>query len=164
MAGTHSYSTTGIVARGGIYVAGDNKVYKFNVPGGTPTPTPTATATASQRLQHCNCDGDCKFHSNIYTNGHRDWHANIDPNCHATPPRLRRQLDPNCHRKCESDTDTQTNAHSETPYDTEAAPESAAKAVGRRIIGSARDRTCCFRRRAETNFPSAFRRLVLIRA
>jgi hypothetical protein len=25
-------------------------------------------------------------------------------------------------------TDTQTNAHSETPYDTEAAPESAAKA------------------------------------
>ena len=45
MAGTHSYSTTGIVARGRIYVAGDNKVYAFTVPGGTPTPTPTATAT-----------------------------------------------------------------------------------------------------------------------
>jgi hypothetical protein len=30
--GTHSYSTTGIVARGRIYVAGDNKVYVFKVP------------------------------------------------------------------------------------------------------------------------------------
>jgi hypothetical protein len=41
MAGTHYYSTTGIVARGRIYVAGDNKVYAFTVPGGTPPPTPT---------------------------------------------------------------------------------------------------------------------------
>jgi outer membrane protein assembly factor BamB len=40
MAGTHSYSTTGIVARGRIYVAGDNRVYAFRLPGGTPTPTP----------------------------------------------------------------------------------------------------------------------------
>jgi len=32
VAGTHSYSTTGIVARGRIYVAGDNKVYLFKVP------------------------------------------------------------------------------------------------------------------------------------
>jgi len=47
MAGTHSYSTTGIVARGRIYVATDNRVYAFKVPGGTPTPTPTATATAT---------------------------------------------------------------------------------------------------------------------
>src|SRR4030095_14659596 len=31
MAGTHSYSTTGIAARGRIYVAGDNKVYAFTV-------------------------------------------------------------------------------------------------------------------------------------
>jgi Domain of unknown function (DUF2341)/PQQ enzyme repeat len=45
MAGTHSYSTTGIVARGRIYVATDNKVYAFKLPAGTPTPTPTATAT-----------------------------------------------------------------------------------------------------------------------
>ena len=45
MAGTHSYSTTGIAARGRIYVATDNKVYAFKVPGGTPTPTPTPTAT-----------------------------------------------------------------------------------------------------------------------
>jgi Domain of unknown function (DUF2341)/PQQ enzyme repeat len=45
MAGTHSYSTTGIVARGCIYVATDNKVYAFKLPAGTPTPTPTATAT-----------------------------------------------------------------------------------------------------------------------
>jgi hypothetical protein len=45
MAGTWSYSTTGIAARGRIYVAGNNKVYAFAVAGGTPTPTPTATAT-----------------------------------------------------------------------------------------------------------------------
>jgi outer membrane protein assembly factor BamB len=31
MAGTHSFSTTGIVARGRIYVATDNKVYAFKV-------------------------------------------------------------------------------------------------------------------------------------
>jgi hypothetical protein len=43
MAGTHSYSTTGIVARGRIYIATDDKVYAFAVP--TPTPTPTATPT-----------------------------------------------------------------------------------------------------------------------
>jgi hypothetical protein len=43
MAGTHSYSTTGIVARGRIYVAGDNKVYAFAVPIPTPTPTPRVT-------------------------------------------------------------------------------------------------------------------------
>jgi outer membrane protein assembly factor BamB len=41
MAGTHYYSTTGIVARGRVYVAGDNKVYAFAVPGGTPPPSPT---------------------------------------------------------------------------------------------------------------------------
>jgi outer membrane protein assembly factor BamB len=45
MAGTHSYSTIGIVARGRIYVATDNKVYAFKLPGGTPTPTPTGTPT-----------------------------------------------------------------------------------------------------------------------
>jgi PQQ enzyme-like repeat protein len=45
MAGTHSYSTTGIVTRGRIYVAGDNKVYAFKLPGGAPTPTPTPSAT-----------------------------------------------------------------------------------------------------------------------
>src|SRR6185295_2166311 len=36
---------SGMVARGSIYVANDNKVYKFNVPGGAPTPTPSATVT-----------------------------------------------------------------------------------------------------------------------
>ena len=34
MAGTHSYSTTGIVAGGRIYVAADNKVYAFRVGAG----------------------------------------------------------------------------------------------------------------------------------
>jgi hypothetical protein len=45
MAGTHFYSTTGIAARGRIYVAGDNKVYAVAAPLPTPTPTPTPTAT-----------------------------------------------------------------------------------------------------------------------
>jgi PQQ enzyme repeat len=45
MAGTHYYSTTGIVTRGRIYVAGDNKVHAFALPGGMPTPTPTVTPT-----------------------------------------------------------------------------------------------------------------------
>jgi hypothetical protein len=47
MADTHSYSTTGIVARGRIYIASDNKVYAFTVPGGASTPTPTPTPTPS---------------------------------------------------------------------------------------------------------------------
>jgi hypothetical protein len=44
MTGTRKWNS-GIVARGSIYVANDNKVYKFNVPGGTPSPTPTVTPT-----------------------------------------------------------------------------------------------------------------------
>src|SRR5436190_9168453 len=36
---------SGMVARGSIYVANDNKVYKFKLPAGTPTPTPTVTVT-----------------------------------------------------------------------------------------------------------------------
>ena len=47
MAGTHSYNTTGIAARGRIYVGTDNKVYAFKTPAGTPTPTPTASPTPS---------------------------------------------------------------------------------------------------------------------
>ncbi len=44
MTGTRKWNS-GMVARGSIYVANDNRVYKFDVPGGTPTPTPTATST-----------------------------------------------------------------------------------------------------------------------
>jgi len=47
MAETHYYSTTGIVARGRVYVAGDNKVYAFAVPSASPTPTLTPTPTLS---------------------------------------------------------------------------------------------------------------------
>ena len=47
MAGTHRYSTTGIAARGRIYVAGDNKVYAFAVPASSPSPTPSPTPTAT---------------------------------------------------------------------------------------------------------------------
>jgi hypothetical protein len=46
MAGTHYYSTTGIAARGRIYVAGDNKVYAFDA-AESPTPTPTAAPSAT---------------------------------------------------------------------------------------------------------------------
>jgi hypothetical protein len=58
MAGTHSYSTTGIVARGRIYVGADNKVYAFFPPfvdptcdracGSRPTPTPGAPGFPSR--------------------------------------------------------------------------------------------------------------------
>ena len=47
MAGTHSYNTTAIAARGRIYVGTDNKVYAFKLPTGTPTPTPTPTPGAT---------------------------------------------------------------------------------------------------------------------
>jgi hypothetical protein len=46
MTGTRKWNS-GMVARGSIYGANDNKVYKFNVPGGAPTPTPTATPSAT---------------------------------------------------------------------------------------------------------------------
>jgi outer membrane protein assembly factor BamB len=45
MAGTHSYNTTGIAARGRIYVGTDNKVYAFVTPGGVPTPTPSPSVS-----------------------------------------------------------------------------------------------------------------------
>ncbi len=44
MTGTRKWNS-GIVARGSIYVANDNKVYAFRLPGGTPTPTVTPTPT-----------------------------------------------------------------------------------------------------------------------
>jgi hypothetical protein len=44
MTGTRQWNT-GMVARGRMYFAGDNKVYAFQLPVGTPTPTPTPPAT-----------------------------------------------------------------------------------------------------------------------
>jgi hypothetical protein len=46
MTGTRKWNS-GIAARGSIYVANDNRVYKFNVPTGTPTPTPSVTPTST---------------------------------------------------------------------------------------------------------------------
>jgi hypothetical protein len=46
MTGTRKWNS-GTAARGSIYVANDNKVYAFRVPGGTPTPTPSATPTST---------------------------------------------------------------------------------------------------------------------
>ncbi|HZR06403.1 MAG TPA: PQQ-binding-like beta-propeller repeat protein [Candidatus Udaeobacter sp.] len=51
IAGTHYYSTTGIAARGHIYVAGDNKVYAFAVPGGTPRAAPTPRPRPNPHLR-----------------------------------------------------------------------------------------------------------------
>ena len=62
MAETHYYSTTGIVARGRIYVAGDNKVYAFAVPTSTATPTATATSLLRQHLH------PVQVHSETYSN------------------------------------------------------------------------------------------------
>jgi hypothetical protein len=44
MTGTRKWNS-GMVARGSIYVANDNKVYKFKLPTGKPTPTPTPSGT-----------------------------------------------------------------------------------------------------------------------
>src|SRR5581483_6302084 len=44
MTGTRKWNS-GMVARGSIYVANDNKVYKFTVPGGAPTPTPSPSVS-----------------------------------------------------------------------------------------------------------------------
>jgi len=44
MTGTRRWNT-GIVVRGRIYYAADNKVYAFKLPTVTPTPTPTSTPT-----------------------------------------------------------------------------------------------------------------------
>lgn len=73
-------------------------------------------------------DCNCNFHSNIYANGDRDWHANIDPICHANC-----ESDCNCHshRFKQSDAYAQTDAYCQAAYNTEAAADSAAKAVGR---------------------------------
>jgi hypothetical protein len=49
MAGTWSYSTTGIAAWGRIYIAGNNKVYAFTVPGGTPTTMVTVPPRVTSR-------------------------------------------------------------------------------------------------------------------
>ncbi len=88
MAGTHSYSTTGIVARGRIYVATDNKVYAFKLPGGAPTPLrlqapqrpyPTDSNIDSyadtDRHAHPERNANCDTHS------YSDFHSNA--NCHA---------------------------------------------------------------------------------
>jgi hypothetical protein len=104
MTGTRKWNS-GMVARGSIYVANDNRVLR--VPRSR---RGNAYSNAyGNCYSHCNCDGYC----NSDSDGHRDWHANIDPNCYGN---------------CESDGNTQTDAHSEIPCDTEAAPESAAKA------------------------------------
>ena len=105
MTGTRQWNT-GIAARGRIYFGADNKIYAFRLPAGTPTPTPTASPTPTATSTP---NGDC----NSDTDGTR-------------LPRQHRPQQPR--QAAESDANTQTNTHSETPHDTEAAPDSAAKA------------------------------------
>ena len=66
MAYTHKWRTTGIVARGRIYVAGANKVFAFKVPGGTPDAPSNlvATAVSSTRINLAwrdNSNNETKF-------------------------------------------------------------------------------------------------------
>ena len=81
MAGTHTCSTTGIVARGRIYVAGDNKVYAFKLPGGTPTPTPTATPTPTPTAD-ANTDSTTTD-TDAYTNCNSNSNTNGNSNCYS---------------------------------------------------------------------------------
>jgi FG-GAP-like repeat/PQQ enzyme repeat len=63
ISGTRKWNS-GIVARGSIYVANDNKVYAFRVPGATPTPTPTPIPRGGRAVV-ADFNGD----------GHPDWVA-----------------------------------------------------------------------------------------
>ena len=110
MPGTHSWSTTGIAARGRIYVATDNKVYAFIVPGVTPAPTPTPTSTEtptptptetqtpnayrdSDRLlpqpllqfAHCNSDidTDCNAHLDRDSDTDSNRNKQVTPNAYS---------------------------------------------------------------------------------
>ena len=88
MAGTHSYSTTGIAARGRIYVATDNKVYAFIVPGVTPTPTPTPTATATftptaTAEPNATATATITSESYAYRDSHCDTHTEPDSNANV---------------------------------------------------------------------------------
>ena len=70
MTGTRKWNS-GMVARGSIYVANDNKVYAFRVPGRN------AYANAYSNCcvhSHCyrDCDSNGNCNSNIYTNCHCD--------------------------------------------------------------------------------------------
>ena len=117
MSGTRKWNS-GMVARGSIYVANDNRVYAFRIPSGEhlllppyylqlllrfSTPTATATATSTPT-------------------------ATVTTTPTATPTATTTQLQRRLPRPSESDTYTQANAHSEISCDTEAAAESAAKA------------------------------------
>ena len=70
MTGTRKWNS-GMVARGSIYVANDNKVYKFSVPNGTPTPTPSQVRdTYTERDSDTNAKGHANshLHSNTWRN------------------------------------------------------------------------------------------------
>ena len=78
MTGTRQWNT-GIVARGRIYFAADNKVYAFKLP--TATPTPTATATASYGNGNCNSH----LNSDTYSRSKPDTDSYGYGNSHTGP-------------------------------------------------------------------------------
>ena len=82
MTGTRQWNT-GIVARGRIYFAADNKVYAFKLPTGTPTPTPTATRNGNCN-SHLNSDAysPSKPDTDGYGYSYCDAHPGADhPHC-----------------------------------------------------------------------------------
>ena len=94
MTGTRRWNS-GIVARGSIYVANDNRVYAFRVPGGgTPTPTPTRRPPRLPPQLDGNCDSDGNCHSHRFRQSDAD--TPTDAHCrdrvqHRGRGRLRRQ-------------------------------------------------------------------------
>ena len=84
MAGTHSYSTTGIVARGRIYVATDNKVYAFKLPEEHLRRLPPLRRHQHQR-QHRH------RHQHLRQHGHRHRHQQLRQQRHQQQHLRRRQ-------------------------------------------------------------------------
>src|SRR5207247_84720 len=79
MTGTRKWNS-GMVARGSIYIANDNQVYAFRVPGGTPD-----SDANSNTNRDTNTDSNGHSHSYVYCNcnsnrnGYSDAHANTVP-------------------------------------------------------------------------------------
>ena len=157
MTGTRKWNS-GIVARGSIYVANDNKVYAFRVPRGTPTPTPLL----QQLHAYCNCycdsygNGNPNCHGNChYSTVHRDCecHGDSETNCHREPRQHRRRRNPNCHRDWESD----SQHPDQRPLRDRAATRGRGRLrrQGRRTaanVGSDASQRAVLRRSAETTF------------
>ena len=109
-----------MVARGSIYVANDNKVYKFNVPGGAPTPTPSPSVTPTATpytYADSNRDCDSKF------NGNAACYSDADHDTYTY-----RYADDYSFTKCEPNLYSKGNT--QAAPDAATASDSAASAIG----------------------------------